>query len=84
MSVKDMIDTNGYLNSINSNERDFYKRIFNTQMFIEFIFKRMMPKDCNEKVDILFFEEKICEKMSSKKLFGKNKRPKYIIIFKRI
>ena len=73
MNVKDMIDTNGYLNSINSNERDFYKRIFNTQMFIEFIFKRMMPKDCNEKVDILFFEEKINEKMSSKKLFGKSK-----------
>ena len=73
MSVKDMIDTTAYLNSINSNERDFYKRIFNTQMFIEFIFKRMMPKDCNEKVDILFFEEKINEKLSSKKIFGKSK-----------
>jgi len=73
MSVKDMIDINSYLNSLNSNERDFYKRIFNTQMFIEFIFKRMMPKDCNEKVEILFFEEKINEKMSEKKLFGKSK-----------
>ena len=73
MSVKDMIDINSYINSLNSNERDFYKRIFNTQMFIEFIFKRMMPKDCNEKVEILFFEEKINEKMSSKKLFGKSK-----------
>ena len=73
MSVKDMIDTNAYLNSLNSNDRDFYKRIFNTQMFIEFIFKRMMPKDSNEKVDILFFEEKINEKLSSKKLFGKSK-----------
>ena len=73
MSVKDMIDTNAYLNSLNSNERDFYKRIFNTQMFIEFIFKRMMPKDCNEKVEILFFEEKINEKMNEKKLFGKSK-----------
>ena len=73
MSVKDMIDINGYLNSINANDRDFYKRIFNTQMFIEFIFKRMMPKDCNEKVEILFFEEKINEKMTSKKLFGKSK-----------
>ena len=73
MSVKDMIDTNAYINSLNSSERDFYKRIFNTQMFIEFIFKRMMPKDCNEKVDILFFEEKINEKLSSKKIFGKSK-----------
>ena len=73
MSIKDMININAYLNSLNSNERDFYKRIFNTQMFIEFIFKRMMPKDCNEKVEILFFEEKINEKMNEKKLFGKSK-----------
>ena len=77
MSVKDMIDTNAYLNSINSNERDFYKRIFNTQMFIEFIFKRMMPKDSTEKVEILFFEEKINEKLLSKKLFiSKSKKIK--------
>ena len=76
MSVKDMIDTNAYINSLNSNERDFYKRIFNTQMFIEFIFKRMMPKDCTEKVEILFFEEKINEKLSSKKLFSKSKKVK--------
>ena len=73
MSVKDMIDITAYINSLNTNERDFYNRIFNTQMFIEFIFKRMMPKDCNEKVEILFFEEKINEKLSSKKLFGKSK-----------
>ena len=73
MQVKDMIDTNAYLNSLNATDRDFYKRIFNTQMFIEFIFKRMMPKDCTEKVEILFFEEKINEKMNSKKLFGKSK-----------
>ena len=73
MSVKDMIDIPAYLNSFNPNERDFYRRIFNTQMFIEFIFKRMMPKDCNEKVEILFFEEKINEKLLSKKLFGKTK-----------
>ena len=73
MSVKDMIDITAYINSLNANDRDFYNRIFNTQMFIEFIFKRMMPKDCNEKVEILFFEEKINEKLSSRKLFGKSK-----------
>ena len=73
MSVKDMIDTEGYLNSLSENERNFYKRIFNTQMFIEFIFKRMMPKDCTEKVEILFFEEKINEKFSTRKIFGKSK-----------
>ena len=76
MQVKDMIDTNAYINSLNSTEREFYKKIFNTQMFIEFIFKRMMPKDSNEKVEILFFEEKINEKLTSKKIFGSKSKLK--------
>ena len=73
MCIQDMIDINGYLNSFSSNERPFYSKIFNTQLFIEFIYKRMMPKDCNEKVEVLFFEEKINEKIASKNLFNKAK-----------
>ena len=66
MSIKDMIDIESYLKIYNNEERIFYEKIFNTQMFIEFIYKRMMPKDCNEKVEVLFFEEKINEKISHK------------------
>ena len=73
MSIKDMIDIKSYVNSFNSSEKSFYSRIFNTQMFMEFIYKRMMPKNCNEKVEVLFFEEKIKEKSSTKMLFGKSK-----------
>ena len=49
MSIKDMIDLNSYTNSYNVNEREFYNKIFTTQMFIEFIYKRMMPKNFYEK-----------------------------------
>ena len=73
MSIKDMIDLKSYVNSFNSSEKYFYQRIFNSQMFMEFIYKRMMPKNSNEKVEVLFFEEKIKEKSSTKKLFGKSK-----------
>jgi hypothetical protein len=73
MSIKDMIDIKSYLNSFGSPEKYFYSKIFATQMFMEFIYKRMMPKNCNEKVEVLFFEEKIKEKSSSKKIFGKSK-----------
>ena len=72
MSIKDMIDLTGYANLYNATEREFYNRIFTTQMFIEFIYKRMMPKNYNEKVDILFFEEKLNE-ISRKKSFFKSK-----------
>lgn len=73
MSTKDMIDLKGYVNIYSNSDKDFYSKIFNTQMFIEFIYKRMMPKDCNEKVEILFFEEKINEKIANRKLFSKSK-----------
>ena len=73
MSVQDMVNINDYLNSFSSSERPFYNKLFNTQFFIEFIYKRMMPKDCKEKVEVLFFEEKINEKVASKNLFNKSK-----------
>ncbi len=70
MNIQDMIDITSYINSINISEREFYSKIFSTQMFIELIYKRMMPKDCNEKVEVLFFEEKISEKYEGKGVFG--------------
>ena len=73
MSIQDMIDIESYLNNYSSSEKPFYNKIFNSQLFIEFIYKRMMPKDCKEKVEVLFFEEKINEKIASKNLFNKSK-----------
>ena len=70
-SIKDLIDLKSYLNLYSNGERSFYNKIFSTQMFIEFIYKRMMPKDCNEKVEVLFIEEKINEKINEKNLFSK-------------
>ena len=70
-SIKDMIDIKSYLNLYSNGDRLFYAKIFSTQMFMEFIYKRMMPKDCNEKVEVLFIEEKIQEKLNEKNLLSK-------------
>ena len=70
-NIKDIIDIKSYLNLYSNGERCFYSKIFSTQMFIEFIYKRMMPKDCNEKVEVLFIEETINEKLSEKNIFSK-------------
>ena len=75
-SIKDMIDLKNYLNLYSNGDRCFYSKIFSTQMFIEFIYKRMMPKDCNEKVEVLFIEEKINEKINEKNLFSKINKSK--------
>jgi len=33
-------------------------------MFCDFIYKRMMPRDKNEQIDILYFEEKLLKSKS--------------------
>ena len=72
MSIREIIDLNNYANLYKDIEKDFYNRLFSTQMFIEFIYKRMMPKNYYEKVEILLFEEKINE-IKSKNFFFKSK-----------
>ena len=79
MNIQDMIDLNNYINAQPINDRDFYTKIFDSQMFIEFIYKRMMPKDCNDKVEVLYFEEKIFAKAIKKKCLVNQKHQ--IIIF---
>ena len=71
--INKMIDINLYINSFNIVDRDFYKRLFRTKMFKEFIQRRINPKDIQEKIEIIFFEEKKKEKIAEKKMFGKSK-----------
>ena len=61
-----------FIDSHSSNERPFYKKFVQTQMFNDFIFKKMIPKDINDKLEILFFDEYI-NKKNNKKFFTKNK-----------
>ena len=61
-----------FINSHRSNDRNFYKKITETQMFNDFIYRKMLPKDNNEKLDALLFDESIIKKLN-KKLFSKKK-----------
>jgi len=71
-SLKVMFKIKEFVESHSNNERDFYKKFVETQMFNDFIFKKMIPKDINDKLEILFFDEYI-NKKNNKKLFSKNK-----------
>ena len=71
-NINSMINIDKYLNSL-KDDNDFYKSFFQTQMFKEFIYKRMVPKNSNEKIDIIFFEEKMQEisKTNKHSIFSK-------------
>ena len=71
-SLKILFKIKEFIESHSNNERQFYKKFVETQMFNDFIFKKMIPKDINDKLEILFFDEYI-KKKNNKKFFSKNK-----------
>ena len=80
MSIREIVDLHSYANLYNANDREFYNKLFSTQMFIEFIYKRMMPKNYYEKVEILFFEEKINELKGKKSIFKSKENASNLLI----
>jgi hypothetical protein len=62
-TVSNLFKIDEFLNSVDSIDRNFYRKLVTeTQMFNDFLNKRMIPKDSNEKLEILFFDENIIEK----------------------
>ena len=72
--IKEFIESHPF------NERPFYKRLTETQMFNDFIFKKMIPKDIEDKLDILLFDENINKINNTKKkfFFFKNKSTSFL------
>ena len=73
IEISDLIDINLYLNSFNATEKEFYKKIFKTKMFKDFITRRVDPRNNIEKTETIIFEERINERIAEKKMFGKTK-----------
>ena len=73
-SIQGLFKIKEFVNSHSSNERAFIEKLINSQMFGDFIFKKMLPKNINDKMLILFFDESLNKKYNDKiKLFGKKK-----------
>ena len=55
-----------FLNQVSSSDRAFYSKfIIETQIFGDFLYLRMIPKNTREKIQILAFDEKINENSAS-------------------
>ena len=77
-SVVNLFKVDEFLNTVNSNDKPFYRRfIKDTQQFADFIYRRMIPKDSKDKLEILLFDEHISEK-NNRKYFSK-KTPTHFI-----
>jgi len=70
-SISNLFKAEAFINSADYCDRPFFRKLINeTQMFVEFILKRMIPKDSREKLEILFFDENLMEK-NSRRIFAK-------------
>ena len=66
-----------FLKDIPNHEKDFYDRFINeTQLFGDFLYKRMIPKNSQEKIRVLLFDETINE--NHKTIFSKNHKEVFI------
>ena len=71
--LQDLFDTHGFISAQSSTDKDFFDKIINSKMFLDLIIKRLKPRDTKEKIQALFFEEKINVKIATKKIIGGNK-----------
>ena len=76
-SIQGLFKIKDFVSNHSSNERNFVQKLVNSQMFVDFIFKKMLPKNINDKMDILFLDEYLNKKYNDKILLFKKK----IIIF---
>ena len=71
-AIKHLFKIKEFIESHPNSDRAFYKRFTETQMFSDFISKKMIPKNLNEKLEVLFVDETLIKK-NNKKLFSKKK-----------
>ena len=66
-----LFKVNDFLKEVSSSEKDFYNKfISETQLFGDYLYKRMIPKNSQEKIRVLLFDETIHE--YHKAIFAKN------------
>ena len=70
-SIQTLFQCSKFVKSHSSSEVDFYKKfVEESQMFMDFIFKRMIPRNNQEVIDVLFVDETNIKIKNKNKYFG--------------
>ena len=72
LKINDIFNCRNFINDTDTPklDRPFYRQLFSTQSFFSFIEKKIFPNSTQDKLDILFFDNKVNEKLarSSRKI----------------
>lgn len=79
-SITSLFHVNNFLKVKESNDHAFYNKLIKeTQMFIDFLYKRMIPKDSREKLDIVLIDENLFKKHNRKfRILSKRKETPFL------
>jgi hypothetical protein len=72
IGINHLFKVDEFINSHSNSEKKFYENFVQTQMFCDFIYKKMIPRDINQKLETLFFDESLAKK-NNLKIFSKKK-----------
>ena len=64
IEINDIFNVNDFLNTITQNDKFFYIHFLSTKLFFNFMMKKIFPVSVQDKLDVLFFDEKINEKQA--------------------
>ena len=64
LTINDLFNCELYIDEMPSLDRPFYMKFLKTKIFFNFMEKKIFPISIQDKLDILFFDDKINEKLS--------------------
>ena len=64
IEINEIFKVNDYLNTIPQTDKLFYSYFLSTKLFFNFMMKKIFPISVQDKLDILFFDEKINERQA--------------------
>ena len=64
LDINDIFKINDFMNTIPQNDKLFYSFFLNTRLFFDFMKKKIFPNSLLDKLEILFFDEKLNEKQA--------------------
>ena len=67
LEIVDIFNCTGFISVTPVLDRPFYEKFFQTKIFFNFIKKKVFPCSIQDKLDILYFDNKINEKLSREK-----------------
>ena len=80
-SIETLFNCNQFIKSHSSSDIPFYTKFVNeSQLFADFIYKRMIPKNKQEIIDILLVNDILIKIKKKNRLFGKIKQNFPVVI----